>query len=62
MVLLEVLVALGLLVLNKIGSFSIFGMTVRVVGSRIKTNRTNMQEPDTLSSYTIALPKIVSNS
>ena len=28
-------------------------MTVRVVGSRIKTNRTNMQEPDTLSSQII---------
>jgi hypothetical protein len=30
-------------------------MTVQVIGSRIRTNRTNMQEPDTLSGLRITL-------
>lgn len=53
MKLLEVMVALGLLVESNFGSFDFYWMTVRVVGSRIKTNRTNMQEPDTLSKVII---------
>ena len=53
MILLEAVEGLALLVRNSLGSFNFYWMTVRVVGSRIKTNRTNMQEPDTLSNHII---------